>query len=168
MEENLLRFVLALAISLMVVASLDALSGALPPRPEPGSQRTGSPDISGGGGADGAVLVLDAQFPATWSWEDTHWQALWTGVQWLDPSTGTWHDVEGWQGTFDGLKNGEAETLVGQKVWWVLKSNLGTGPFRWIVYDGEGGSPLVTSEEFHLPKRAGQTMTVEVSLPSDR
>jgi len=166
MQENILRFVLALAISLMVVASLDALSGALPPRPEPGTEEAGGSRISGGSASDGAVLLLDVQFPATWSWEDTHWQSLWTGVQWLNPSTGTWHDVEGWQGTLDGLTSENNQTLVGQKVWWVLKSNLETGPFRWIVYDSEGGSSLVTSGTFHLPERTGQTLTVDVSLPS--
>jgi hypothetical protein len=168
MQENLLRFVLALAMSLMVVASLDALSGALPPRPEPGTQRADSSEVSNGNASDGAVLLLDVQFPSTWGWEKTHWQSLWTGVEWLNPSTGTWHDVEGWQGTLDGLTSGDDQTLVGQKVWWVLSSNLGTGPFRWVVYDGKGGRPLVISEAFNLPKRAGQTMTVDVSLPSNQ
>jgi hypothetical protein len=168
MQENFLRFVLALAISLMVVASLDALSSALPPRPEPGSQRTHSSETSGGAASDGAVLLLNAEFPSTWSWEETHWQALWTGVQWLNPSTGTWHDVDGWQGEFDGLTGDQDQALVGQKAWWVLKPNLGTGPFRWIVYHEKGGSPLAISEPFQLPEMVGQTRSVNVSLSSNQ
>lgn len=166
MHENLMRFVLALAISLMIVASLDALSSALPPRPDGG--QAGGTGTSSEAASDGAVLLLEVQFPSTWGWEQTRWQALWTGVQWQDPSTGSWHDVEGWQGTLDGLTSKQDQTLVGRKAWWVLKPNLGTGPFRWVVYDGQAGPPLVTSETFHLPEMAGQTGSVEVFLPSNQ
>jgi hypothetical protein len=168
MQEDLLRFVLALVIGLMVVASLDGLSSALPPRPEPRTQPTQGSEASHGNASDGAVLLLRVQFPPTWNWEQTHWQELWTGVQWLNPSTGIWNDVDGWQGKLDGLTNEEDHTLVGQKAWWVMKPHLGTGPFRWIVYDGQGGPPLATSDPFQLPEMVDQTRSVNVSLPSNQ
>jgi len=84
-------------------------------------------------------------------------QELWTVVQWQDGS-GDWHDVEGWQGTLDDIQN-----EIGYKVWWVAKSGLGTGPFRWLVYQSKGGRLLATSEPFYLPGFKGGTVMVEVS-----
>ena len=51
---------------------------------------------------------------------------LWSVVQWKGGNT--WHDVEGWRGTFN------QENLV---IWWVGHENLGSGPFRWVVYQDE-------------------------------
>jgi hypothetical protein len=79
-------------------------------------------------------------------------------VQWQDTG-GRWHDVEGWQGTLDDVALG-----VGNKLWWVAQSDLGTGPFRWIVRRGFGGDLLAESEPFYLPGTAGETLQVELSL----
>jgi hypothetical protein len=77
---------------------------------------------------------------------------LWTVVQWQD-RLGGWHDVEGWQGTLDA---------DGKKTWWVDKTDLGKGPFRWkIVQDGE---LLAASESFYLPGSRGEVVKVSVSL----
>ena len=84
-------------------------------------------------------------------------QELWTIVQWQD-GLGDWHDVEGWQGTLDDIQN-----EIGDKVWWVAKEGLGTGPFRWLVYQSKGGRLLATSEPFYLPDLNGGTVMVEVS-----
>jgi hypothetical protein len=79
---------------------------------------------------------------------------LWTIVQWQD-SAGDWHDIEGWSGTLDeGSK----------RVWWVAPAAFGTGPFRWTVYQSQGGQLLATSESFYLPDVAGIKLRVEVSL----
>jgi hypothetical protein len=79
---------------------------------------------------------------------------VWTVVQWQD-AFGGWHDVEGWQGTLDA---GD------QKVWWVADKDFSTGPFRWVVYQGQGGPSLVASESFYLPAVSGERVRVEVSL----
>jgi len=72
---------------------------------------------------------------------------------------GDWHDVEGWQGTLDEVNDG-----VGKKVWWVVKSDLGKGPFRWMIYQGQGGRPLAQSEPFYLPRSADESVNIEVSF----
>jgi hypothetical protein len=79
---------------------------------------------------------------------------VWTVVQWQD-SAGGWHDVEGWRGNFDEGN---------RKVWWVAWADFGTGPFRWVVYQTEGGTLLATSESFMLPQSAAEWMTIQVSL----
>ncbi len=79
---------------------------------------------------------------------------LWTAVQWQD-SVGDWHDVEGWRGILDQNNN---------KVWWVSAAHFGKGPFRWVIYQEQYGPQLTTSESFNLPKEANQTVTIKVSL----
>jgi hypothetical protein len=75
---------------------------------------------------------------------------VWTVVQWQD-SAGGWHDVEGWRGTLDG----------GQKIWWVAQRDFDKGPFRWVIYEGQGGRQLATSESFYLPDSAEQWFWIE-------
>ena len=108
----------------------------------------------------GGLVNLRVQFP---EWLSYQWQELWTVVQWQD-EWGTWHDVEGWQGTLDHVTTSENGEIVGKGTWWVAKDGLGTGPFRWQVYRSEGGRVLVTSDEFDLPGATGQAVTVEVAL----
>jgi len=49
--------------------------------------------------------------------------------------------------------------------WYVGKEDLGSGPFRWLVYDAQDGRLLATSDLFDLPERAGQTVEVAIMLP---
>ena len=44
--------------------------------------------------------------------------------------------------------------------WWVALADLGKGPFRWQVFDGEGGHALTVSEAFTLPIGNGQVVVV--------
>lgn len=81
---------------------------------------------------------------------------LWTVVQWQD-SSGTWQEVEGWRGSLDP---------DGCKTWWVSANHFGQGPFRWVVYQGQNGSFLATTDPFHLPGQAGETKTILLSLGS--
>ena len=75
-------------------------------------------------------------------------------VQWQD-AFGAWHDMEGWQGTFDeGNK----------KTWWVAKADFGKGPFRWTVT--QRCKMLASSEAFYLPTVTGQVVNVSMSLSS--
>jgi hypothetical protein len=115
------------------------------------------------------LIELRVQFPQTWPWGEVHWQKLWTVVQWQDEADwanpgGVWRDVEGWQGELEEIAIGEVGEVVGKRLWWVAKANLGKGPFRWQVYQGKGDALLVTSEPFYLPDIKGQTRVVEVSL----
>ena len=107
-------------------------------------------------------IRLRARFDPTWPWASTYWQDLWTVVQWQDAS-GNWHDVEGWRGTFDDvvIENG---AVIAQKVWWVAQVDLGKGPFRWLVYRGQGSVLLARSTPFYLPGPTSGPTTVEVSL----
>jgi hypothetical protein len=84
-------------------------------------------------------------------------------VQWRDP-LGTWYEVEGWRGGLDGVVIDEDGIVVGEKAWWVAEPDLGTGPFRWMVYHGEGGELLAASEPFDLPESRDVSTMVEVSL----
>ncbi len=75
-------------------------------------------------------------------------QNLWSVVQWQGVSDG-WHDVDGWRGTFD------PNNMVR---WWVGHENLGSGPFRWIVYEGE--TAVFTSDPFQLPANVGDVTRI--------
>lgn len=79
---------------------------------------------------------------------------LWTRVQWQD-AHGGWHDIEGWQGTF----NPDQRVL-----WYVGPEHLGSGPFRWLVYQQPGGRLLGVSQPFHLPSRGGELLHVTLAL----
>ncbi|MBN1814562.1 MAG: hypothetical protein JXA14_22170 [Anaerolineae bacterium] len=128
---------------------------SLPPRPTLPSEPPP--------GATGSAIELRAQFPPAWPWNETDWQDLWTIVQWQG-NEGNWHNVEGWQGTFDMVKVDEDGEVMGQKTWWVGASDLGKGPFRWQVYRGKGGMLVATSEPFDLPDATGLGVTIEVVL----
>jgi hypothetical protein len=80
---------------------------------------------------------------------------LWTRVQWQD-ALGNWQDIEGWQGSFN-----EDQRVL----WYVGEEQLGEGPFRWLVYESQGGDLLAVSGSFSLPSRGGEMLGVEVSLP---
>jgi hypothetical protein len=114
-------------------------------------------------GPAGGFIKLCVQLTPSALWDTVDWQDLWTVVEWQD-ARGTWHDVEGWQGGLDEVVTGDGGEFVGHKTWWVVKSDLGTGPFRWLVYEGRQGRRLATSVPFNLPDTKGRTVRVEVSL----
>lgn len=128
---------------------------SLPPRPTPQPTPRRRPT--------GGSIELRAQFPHTWPWAEVPWQDLWTIVQWQD-EWGSWHDVEGWRGTLDHVVIGESGEVVGKGIWWVAKSDLGKGPFRWVVYWRKEGKLLATSESFYLPGTVGEIVRIEVVL----
>jgi hypothetical protein len=115
----------------------------LPPRETPTPTRPSGDDDDGK--PAGAHIILQVQSAPV---------EVWTVVQWQD-SAGSWHDIEGWSGALD-----EGD----QKVWWVAPKDFGTGPFRWLVYPGQGGKLLAQSELFYLPHSAGETVRIEVPL----
>ncbi len=159
----------ALAASVWLSSLIVARAGVaaappppLPPIPTPTSTPAPQPASAP---ATGGFIELYIQFPSTWRWDEasSHWQTLWTGVQWQG-ADGVWHDVIGWQGTLDGVTVAADGSVVGRKAWWVSRSDLGKGPFRWGVYRGRDRARLGVSEPFDLPSRAGSGMVVEISL----
>ena len=76
----------------------------------------------------------------------------WSGVQWQN-SAGGWENVEGWQGS-----------LPQNTRWWVAQKDFGTGPFRWVISEGQGGPLLGTSESFNLPGGVNETVQVTIYL----
>jgi hypothetical protein len=145
-------------LAIALLATLPQPAQALPPRP---TVPSGPEEDSS---AVGAQIQLQAQFPKNWPWETTHWQDLWTLVQWQD-AHGEWHDVEGWQGTLDTVEIDAVGTVAGHKTWWVGEENMGEGPLRWRVYQGQDSPLLATSEPFYLPSASKTTLEVKVTLP---
>jgi hypothetical protein len=148
-KKSQLSIALSLLYALSMVVSLSAAAQAnasdLPPRPLP------QPPASRGDGALNPEGYIQLHVPSARA-------DLWTAIQWQDHD-GIWHPVEGWQGTLDEIENGK-----GKKTWWIGKADMGTGPFRWLIYSSYQGKLLATSSPFYLPGLAGQTVQVEVSL----
>ncbi len=116
---------------------------ALPPRPEPTPP---SPPTVGGG--------IELRIYATTALD---WENVQTLVQWQD-GLGGWHDVDGWRGTLD-----EIYADGGRKMWFVSEEHFGTGPFRWVIYQGD--KTLATSDPFAMPASNG-TLTRSVLVIS--
>lgn len=79
---------------------------------------------------------------------------LFSVVQWQDDQGG-WHDIESWRGAVNN----------GRTIWWVEEKDFGKGPYRWLVFDQEGGTLLATSELFNFPDEPKAQQVVEVALP---
>ncbi len=126
----------ALALS-SAMTSQSASAMILPPRPTVPPTAVPAPAARAG-----AIAVTVADPPS----------AGWVEVQWLD-GLGRWHNVESWPGE---LKNGWA-------VRWVLPEDFGTGPFRWVVYERQGGPMRATSPSFYFPRAAGEWVLVDVT-----
>ena len=162
-QSNLwLYLTVAVACASLGIVSSPAPARALPPRPP---TPTVADVVPARPTPDSGSIELRARFPAAMPGRESPWQELWTVVQWQDPHTGTWRDVESWRGTLDGVR-GEDDGLTGHKTWWGARRDLGTGPFRWLVYRSRGGSLVVASEPFDLPAGAGKTVVVEVTFES--
>jgi hypothetical protein len=155
-----LYLTVAVACASLGIVSSPSPAHALPPRPP---TPTFTDVASARSAPAGGSIELRVRFPAAWSGRGSPWQELWTVVQWQDPHTGTWREVEGWRGTLDGV-GGEGGNVAGHKTWWVAQRDLGTGPFRWLVYRSKGGPLSVASEPFDLPAGSGGTVVVEVTL----
>jgi hypothetical protein len=175
-------FMVIIAVSLLLsMAAMPATSaqemGAKPPptwtpgpvptkTPISGDQQTPSKGLKPGQPRQtpiGGSIELCVRFPQMWPWAEVHWQDLWTVVQWQD-AWGDWHDVEGWQGSLDQVIVVENGQVVGKKTWWVARHDLGTGPFRWLIYQGKESRLLGASEPFYLPDSGGAIKQVEVAV----
>ena len=54
--------------------------------------------------------------------------------------------------------------VTGKQMWWFAESQLGMGPFRWLVFQNKGGPLLAESESFWLPDHNGAIMTQFLDL----
>ena len=146
------RLILTLLIGLVglwtltLFSTLPANAGPLPPRPTP---RPTSVVIIGQVGQGAAIELHVPAARSTW----------WTVVQWQDAQK-NWNTVAGWQGIFDEIKAG-----IGTKLWWVVLTDLGKGPFRWAIYESKGGKLLAASEAFNLPAQSRTKTVITVGVP---
>ena len=137
-------FFTLLLLSVVSTVMIVGPVSALPPRPTPVPPEGTAVPLPGG------FIVLEATLATAVA------TPLWTRVQWQD-TDGDWHEVDGWRGAFD-----HDMTVT----WWVAPIDLGTGPFRWLVYAAEDSDEIITvSEPFFLPPVAHQTTTVTMSIP---
>lgn len=160
--------VLGLVMTLFMLAltfSQDTSADDLPPRdagvPTATPEVKIEPTSSASSLPDGGTIEMKLSFSSDWPWDQMMWQDLWSEVEWTDGET--WFKVDGWRGNLDSIDQ-EDGVWVGHKPWWVAKHDLGSGPFRWHVYDREGGNLLVISDEFDLPAERGQSTVVNVAL----
>ena len=75
--------------------------------------------------------------------------SIWITVQWQDP-LGQWHTVDGWQG---GASSVDAFGGLFQQ-WDIGPELFGRGPFRWALYNFQGGSLIGVSPNFNMPATA--------------
>ncbi len=75
----------------------------------------------------------------------------WFTVQWGD-GLGNWAPVQGWAGTADDTGSTTGQLI---KHFTFYQANYGTGPFRWAVYDQQGGTLLGYTSGFTLPTYSG-------------
>jgi hypothetical protein len=78
---------------------------------------------------------------------------LWAVVQWRD-GLGEWHDVEGWQGILE----------KDWHPWYVKPKDFGSGPFRWVLYDGQDGTLIAISRYFNLPPSQGEEVQATAQI----
>jgi hypothetical protein len=173
---NLFILVAVIICTLAIIVLVPSLANAapipLPPRPivQPTAELPDrpTPDATAepvpASLSTGSLIRLQLQLPSETLSRVDSWQMLWTVVQWQDPE-GSWHDVEGWQGTFDDFTDDTKQRVAeGQKLWWVAPGDLGTGPFRWLIKQSHDGEHLAISAPFQLPDTDGTLLPVEVSI----
>ncbi|GIK56642.1 MAG: hypothetical protein BroJett015_23050 [Chloroflexota bacterium] len=162
-----------LLAALMLPLFAAAQEGELPPRggepptatpvpqePTP-APPTATPEPVAEPAQTGSRLQLHAHYGPNWQWHLTAWQELWTEVQWSDGAN--WYPVEGWRGQMDNISQVGGQ-WVSVREWWVGGENLGSGPYRWVIYERQGGAALLTSSPFSLPARGGETMVISVTV----
>ena len=152
------------AFGLLLVSTRQATADGydLPPRDEDTTITPLAPTEPIVATGEGARVHLQAHFSQDWPWETMHWQQdLWLKVQWLDEDE-VWQDVTGWQGQLDAIQ--QKEDWVGMKEFWFADAHLGTGRYRWQVYEVADGRLLVTSDPFYLPSKSGDLMALDTML----
>lgn len=116
----------------------------LPPRPTPAPNPTPVPTVRPSQPKGALIqLTIDSATPLA--------AQTWTAVQWQDP-LGDWYLVDGWQGNPDNKQ---------QVTWWVAPADLGSGPFRWLIFaDDTQNNLLHSTDSFTLPAHSNQDMQI--------
>jgi hypothetical protein len=140
-SKNYIQPFFIVIIALVCLMFITAVhSQDLPPRPT----ATPTPMLEAQPVGARIQLTMSSAAPLT--------AGTWTAVQWQDPHTGDWHFVDGWQGHPNNSQ---------QVTWWVAPADLGSGPFRWLVFaDASQTLLLHTTDSFDLPAGAGQLVAV--------
>lgn len=174
--QNRTHTILLVGVTLLLLAALmlplfaAAQEGELPPRGGNPPTATPVPTETPEPTAEvppqnvpttGSRLQLHLHYGPNWPWHLMAWQDLWTEVQWSDGTD--WYVVEGWRGQMDNIAQQDGH-WVSLREWWVDSKDLGDGPFRWLIYDHQGGAVLATSETFMLPPAGGQTMVINQTV----
>ena len=147
MKKNSLFIFIGIIIGFVLVASFATTQASFgvresrsTPTPSYGDTPGGdTPEQPGDGGSVSDARGASIELAGTGATQD-----LWSVVQWQGVNN-EWHDVDGWRGTFD------PDNVV---KWWVGYEDLGRGPFRWVVYQGE--TALFISDPFQLPANNGE------------
>lgn len=139
---------LFLWITFSLMQAAPPVRADLPPRPEPTETAVPVNDTKTDS-LQGAQIKLIVTQPIGNEW---------TVIEWQDTITGEWTEVEGWQGTLE---------TDGTQLWWVGQEHFGERPFRWLVYAGEEGQLLETSETFTMPTRDLEVVFVQVPVVDD-
>ncbi|MCB0036934.1 MAG: hypothetical protein KDE51_23040 [Anaerolineales bacterium] len=152
-----------LALFAMQINQPTSADMSAPPRPTlpPYEEETSTTTILSNV-PSGAKLSLQVQYSEDWPWDTKHWQTVYVMVRWKD-NFGNWHPVEGWYGNVDAIGQQDL-AWVSNKDWWVGHDQLGTGPYKWFIYDGEGGRLVYESEEFYLPENDGDLMIIKTAI----
>ena len=144
----------AACVVVLALASLGptAASAELPPRPEPPVVESSSapPEI--------ASIQLSFEYSPEWQAITTDWQKLWAIVQWQD-GLGEWNDCAGWQGGLDSVADGQAS-----KTFWVVQTDGGKGPFRWIVLREASAAAVAVGDPFFLPSDPSEVQVGSAAL----
>jgi hypothetical protein len=151
-QRLFLAMILLLGVGLLLVlASSTGIQAQGPTLPTP-TNVPGDGGNGSGGGKDGSrgtppVAYIELQVQPALS-------GAWSVVQWQD-SAGNWHDVEGWRSSLPES---------GIQRWVVEAKDFNTGPFQWVVRQGQLGSTAGMSNPFNLPAGANETVRVAVTL----
>lgn len=133
-SKTMIQAIVASTVTMALIFSQrPAVYAGLPPRPTLDQPAAAVPTDPGG------YIVLTG-FAAP----------VYTEVEWRG-LTDDWYVVEGWR----------TETATDQVKWFVRESDFRKGPFRWRVYDRNGGRLLGTSQPFMLPAFRGDLVEVK-------
>ena len=99
------------------------------------AQLASADENTAGADEEGAIALIVTNPPTAGT--------AYVDVQWQDPAGG-WHNIDNWLIPFD-------QSPLGYTVNWVDPADLGTGPFRWVMFDQPGGKMIGASDSFMFP-----------------
>jgi len=144
---TLITLLFGLAHPLLLTQAGPTLPPLDPPTPTPGPPSGGGDEDTSDDDDDPGPLHAHIELQA-----QSVPAGAWSVVQWQD-TAGNWHDVEGWRSALPD---------TGFQRWAVEAKDFNTGPFRWLVRQGQMGETSGVSSSFDLPAGANETIRVVV------